>query len=138
MSDWLSAIDFRSSVLLDQLPEPRDTAYCSRATTRRVTGLIGGDEAVDRPRRATDEEPVDVGERGERPGIGWVDAAAIENRYLATRLAEKLFAPGPDHLGNRFDVLGAGRGAAGADRPDRLVGDLEQLQMPRLDASDSS
>src|SRR5215211_7496180 len=89
-----------------------------------ISGAIGSDEALDRPRRATDEEAVDVGERGEYPGVAWVDAATVENRNPAAGFSKQVFAPGSDQTGNRFDVLWAGRGACSADRPDRLIGDL--------------
>src|SRR5215217_315154 len=100
----------------------------SHASSTRVTGLIGRDETIDRPGRANDEEPIDVGKRGERPGIAWVDAAAIKNRNLAAGLAEQVLAAIPDLVRNWFDVLGAGRSAPGADRPDWLIGDLNQSQ----------
>ena len=60
----------------------------SRLLDSSTSGAIGGDEAFDRPRRATDEEAVDVGKGGEFPGIAWVDAAAIENRNLAAKRRE--------------------------------------------------
>jgi hypothetical protein len=53
-----------------------------------VTGVVGGNKSVDRPRRATDEEPVDVRKRGERRGIAWIGAAAVENWNLGTGSSE--------------------------------------------------
>src|SRR5918997_169464 len=99
-----------------------------------VASLIGGDKALDRPRGATDEEPVDVGKRGEGPGITGVDAAAVEDRDLGTGPSEQICAPRPDQFGNRCNVLGAGRGASGADRPDRLISDLNLSQVLRLNS----
>src|SRR5215213_8747583 len=58
----------------------------------RVAGVVRGDKAIDRPRCATDEEPVDIRQRGERAGIAWVDAATIENRNFGTRAREQVFA----------------------------------------------
>src|SRR4051812_12284871 len=99
-----------------------------------VTSLISGDEALDRPRRATDEESVDVGKGGERPCVAWVDAATVENRGLGAGPGEQIVAPGPYQFGNRLDNRGTGRGAAGADRPDGLIGDVKQTQVLRLNA----
>src|SRR5215213_3803919 len=99
-----------------------------------VSRVKGGNKSVDRPRRATDEEPVDVRKRGERPGITWIDAAAVENRNLGTGPSEQVFTSGPNQCGNRFHVLRAGWSAAGADRPDRLIGNLNLSQLFRLRA----
>ena len=55
-----------------------------------VARLIGGDETLDRPGRAADEEPVDVRERGEGCRVARVDAAAIQNRDVAAGLPEQV------------------------------------------------
>src|SRR5215217_2914119 len=94
-----------------------------------VTGMVGGDKAIDRPRCATDEESVDIRERGESPSIAWVDAAAIENRNPGAKTSEQIFASGSNQFGNRFDVLGAGRNAPDTDRPNWLIRDLNQSQV---------
>src|SRR5215208_7158155 len=97
----------------------------------RVTGVVRSDKAIDRPRRATDEEPVDIRQRSERAGVAWVDAAAVENWNLGARAREEIVATGSDQVGDRFDVIRTGWRAAGADRPDRLIGNLNESQLLR-------
>src|SRR5829696_1509749 len=97
----------------------------------RVTGVVRREKAIDRPRRATDEEPVDIRQRGERAGIAWVDAATIENRNFGTRAREQVFATGSDQIGDWFNVIRTGWRAAGADRPDWLISNLKESQLLR-------
>src|SRR3954453_9631666 len=83
---------------------------------------------------AADEGAVDVGQREQLGGVGGLDRAAVEDPDLVARGA----AGAEDVADEGARVLGllGGRGAAGADRPDRLVGDDDVLDLPGLDAAE--
>ena len=69
-----------------------------------------------------DERPVDVGQRQQLLGVLGLERAAVEDPHgLAGLLVEAL----DERAHERDGLLGllGGRAAAGADRPDRLVGD---------------
>lgn len=76
--------------------------------------------------RAAHQRPVDVLDRHQLTGVAGLDRAAVEDADLGALGAGHLV----EHLAQRRVDLGdllRGRGAAGADRPDRLVGDHRVL-----------
>ena len=75
--------------------------------------IVANDSTIER--RAADERAVDVRLGGELGGVVGLDRAAVEHRHVEDRLDERV---------RLLRDLGR-RGLAGADRPDRLVGDHE-------------
>jgi peptidyl-prolyl cis-trans isomerase D len=88
---------------------------CGSAAAAGDGPEIVGDEAG-----AADEGAVDLGEAKDLGGVFRVDRAAVKD----ARRRRQAAADRPVH---RRDVA-TGRGAAGADRPDRLVGDDEAVE----------
>src|ERR1700749_3597761 len=84
-------------------------------------GLDEGREALRAERRTADQGAVDVGEGEELLRVPRLDRAAVEDPHRVGLRA----APAQHVADERARLLGllGGRDLAGADRPDRLVGD---------------
>ncbi len=95
-------------------PAVEDDERYERDTCGRLAYRL---EGVDVERGAADERAVDVRLREQLAGVVGLDRAAVEDRRVEERLDERVRVL--RHLGRR--------GAAGADRPDRLVGEHEAV-----------
>src|SRR4051812_39232702 len=118
-------------------PQPSRMIRASDGTCGVIASarsLDYGREVVRVERGAADEGAVDVGQREQLLGVAGLDRAAIED--------PDLIGSGPPHAQDVADE-GAGLlrllcrgGAAGADRPDRLVGDHDAGDLVGLDGTE--
>src|SRR5205085_3524679 len=106
------------------LHEEARFCYPSRCMARPGTSGRDGKEIGSLEAGAADQRTIDVGHRHQFRRVGWLYRASIENTHPGALLLKPKDQLVPDKAMYFLDVFCGGR-AAGADCPDRLVGDDE-------------
>ena len=122
-------------------PQPsRIIRQTEETLMRSCAARPGRSEEVGRlEARPADQGAVDVGAGEQFPGVVRLDAPAIQDRTprRRRRFAERPGEPGADERVDLLRLFG-GRGQAGADRPDRLVGEDDSVSLRRQSGSEPS